>query len=258
MMVPVWIAAIVSTLLVSLISVLVAVPFFWRKKVPRRTLLFLLSISVGVLLATVFLEFLPEAYEHASSTSIALTILAGFLLMFIVEKIVHWHHSTSCEEKDSGHSHAYSVAPVNLIGDALHNFLDGLVIAGAYMVNVHVGIVATLAVAFHEIPQEIADFGVLLYSGLSKMKALLFNLLSAFAAVIGCVIGLLLAERSAAFALLIIPFSAGNFIYIAAANLIPQLHRETKWKSIILHVFAILLGVALMLAVEVMGPSHEF
>jgi zinc and cadmium transporter len=249
--------ALASTVLVSLISVFVIIPFLFRKKTTKGLLLFLLSFSVGVLLATVFTDLIPETFSHEYNVKSALYILGGFLLMFIIEKIVHFHHSKQCEEKESGHAHAYSLAPINLIGDGFHNFIDGLVIAGAYIVNIHVGISATIAIIFHEIPQEIADVGVLLYSGISKLKALLFNFLSACFAIAGTIIGLVFANKSAAFASFIIPFAAGNFIYIAASNLLPQLHRECKWKATLVHIFAIVLGIGLMVLLDVYGPTHH-
>ncbi|MBU1975791.1 MAG: ZIP family metal transporter [Nanoarchaeota archaeon] len=248
--------ALISVLIVSLISVIFAVPLLIKKKVSSKTLLFLLSISVGVLLTTVFVNLLPEVFEHDYSLRIPLYILLGFLVMFILEKFVHWHHSKKCAEGDCGHGHAYNLAPVNLIGDGVHNLMDGLVIAGAYAVNVTVGIAATISIVFHEIPQEIADFGVLLYSGFSKKKALIFNFLSASAAILGTVIGIILIGRLEGFSHFIIPFAAGNFLYIAASNLLPQLHRHCKIKDTLLHLLAILIGIAIIMFVTVLGPGH--
>lgn len=218
--------------------------------------MFLLSASVGVLLSTVFMDFLPEATSHGYTLGLALYILAGFLAMFILEKLVHFHHSKKCEEHDVGHSHAYSVAPINLVGDAIHNFLDGLVIAGSFAVNVGLGISATISILFHEIPQEIADFGVLLYSGMSKKKALLFNFLSALSAIAGTIVGIVLVNKVAGFNQFLIPFAAGNFIYIAASNLVPQLHRECGLKDTLLHILAIILGIALVVLLILFGPAH--
>jgi len=246
----------ISVIIVSLLSVIFAIPFLLKKKISQKTLLFLLSISVGVLLTTVFVDFLPEFTEHGYTLQVALFILAGFFVMFILEKFVHYHHGKKCEQKNVGHGHAYNLAPVNLIGDAIHNFIDGLVIAGSYAVNVTVGIAATIAIIFHEIPQEIADFGVLLYSGLSKKRALFFNFLSAIAAVLGAAVGILLIGRIHGFTEFILPFAAGNFIYIAAANLVPQLHRHCKLKDTIVHVLAMILGVAIIVLLALYGPAH--
>jgi len=247
---------LVSVLIVSLISLIFAIPFLLKKKISDKILLFLLSCSVGVLLSTVFMDFLPEAFEHDYSISIAIYILLGFMVMFILEKFVHYHHNKKCEDGHCGHSHAYNLAPVNLIGDGIHNFIDGLVIAGAYAINVTVGIAATISIIFHEIPQEIADMGVLLYSGMSKRKAIIFNLLSAATAIVGTTIGIFLVGSMHGFTEFIIPFAAGNFIYIAASNLVPQLHRHCKLKDTLLHIFAILLGIAIIGLVTVLAPGH--
>jgi len=247
---------LISVIIISLISVVAAIPLMLKRKVSKHTLLFLLSISVGVLLSTVFIDFIPEALEHGDSLTIALYIMFGFIAMFVLEKFVHYHHNKKCEDHDCGHSHAYNLAPINLIGDGIHNFIDGLVIAGSYAVNVTLGIAATISIIFHEIPQEIADFGVLLYSGLSRKKALLFNFLSAVTAIVGVILGIFLVGRIDGFTDFIIPFAAGNFIYIAATNLTPQLHRHCKFKETILHIFAIILGIAIIVLLTMISPGH--
>ncbi len=247
---------VVSVFIVSLVSVIFAIPFLMKKKISNRVLLFLLSVSVGVLLATVFIDFLPEAVSHKYTLGLALNLLLGFLVMFILEKFVHCHHNNQCEKEDCGHGHAYNLAPINLIGDGIHNFIDGLVIAGSYAANVTLGIAATISIIFHEVPQEIADFGVLLYSGMSKKKALIFNFLSALTAIMGTFFGLILVGRLHGFTEFIIPFAAGNFIYIAASNLVPQLHRQCKLKDTFLHVLAIVMGIGIIILVTIYGPAH--
>ena len=127
---------------------------------------------------------------------------------------------------------------------------------GAYITSIPLGIAATIAVIFHEIPQEIADFGVLLYAGLSKTKALLFNFLSAATAIIGTLIGLILAGHFHDFSHFIIPFAAGNFIYIAAANLVPELHHECKFRETFIHLIVILIGISIMALIAIYGPEH--
>jgi zinc and cadmium transporter len=248
--------AFISVIIISLISVIVVIPLLIKKKISDGILLFLLSISVGVLLSTVFMDFLPESVSHGYTLGLALYVLLGFLVMFVLEKFVHFHHGKKCGEKDCGHGHAYNLAPINLIGDGIHNFIDGLVIAGSYAINITLGITATISIIFHEIPQEIADFGVLLYSGMSKKKALLFNFLSAATAILGTIVGLFLVGKLSGFVNFIIPFAAGNFIYIAASNLVPQLHRQCKIKDTLLHVFAILLGIGIIILVTLYGPAH--
>jgi len=247
---------ILSVIIVSLISVIVAIPLLIKKKVSSKVLLFLLSISVGVLLSSVFFSFIPEIVEHGYSTKVGIFVLLGFLLMFVIEKFVHWHHTQKCEGKDCGHGHAYNLAPINLIGDGIHNFIDGIVIAGAYAVNVTLGIAATISIIAHEVPQEIADMGVLLFSGLSRKKALIFNFLSAATAILGTIVGIILIGELHGFTEFILPFAAGNFIYIAATNLLPQLHRHCKLKDSLLHLLAICIGIAIIILVTVYAPVH--
>ncbi|MBU0980644.1 MAG: ZIP family metal transporter [Nanoarchaeota archaeon] len=247
---------IVSVIVVSLIALVGAVPLLFKKKTSEGFLVILLSISVGSLLGSVFIHFLPEAFEHGHSIEVALYVLLGFIIFFILEKFIHWHHGKKCEKGDCGHGHAYHLAPINLLGDGIHNFMDGMVIAGAYIVSIPLGIAATISVIFHELPQEIADFGVLLYSGLSKTRALLLNFASALTAILGAIIGLILAGQTQDFTHFIIPFAAGNFIYIASSNLVPQLHRHCKFWPSVLHIVAIIAGIGIMLVIALLGPAH--
>ena len=154
------------------------------------------------------------------------------------------------------HHHAYHLGTMNLIGDGLHNFIDGLVIAGSYFVSVPVGIATTIAVIVHEIPQELADFGVLLYSGLSRTRALLYNAGSALLAVLGAVVGLMIGNTSEHVVELLLPFAAGGFIYIAAANLIPELQNESGFKTSLIQLGMILLGIAIMVGLLFLEVGH--
>jgi len=131
------------------------------------------------------------------------------------------------------------------------------VIAGSYAASLPLGVATTTAVIFHEVPQEIGDMGVLLYAGLSKAKAVFFNLLSALTAIIGAIVGIILAEKSTGFSLLIVPFAAGNFIYIAASNLVPELHRHCKWTDTVTHIIAMALGVGIMIGVTWLLPESH-
>ncbi|MBT4539477.1 ZIP family metal transporter [Candidatus Woesearchaeota archaeon] len=242
--------AILSVILISIISVIAIIPFLRKRKISEKTLLFLVSLSAGTLFGTVFLHFLPEMGNFTLTTS--LSILAGILIFFIIEKIVHFrhhhHHTHKSEIEKQTHGHAYHLAPVNIIGDGLHNFIDGVIIGTSYLINIPLGIAATVGIMLHEIPQEIADFGVLLYSGMSKKKALFFNLFSALTAIIGTILGLILATRVEGFIQIIIPFAAGGFLYIAGSNLVPELHKHCGLKESLVHLFALILGMGIMVA----------
>lgn len=247
-----------SVLLVSLISVLVVLPIYFKKNVSDKLLIALLSLSVGSLLGAVFIHFIPEAIRTSKGymLSTALYILGGFLAFFLLERLVHFHHKHKTETNAHGHSHGYHLALVNLLGDGLHNFLDGMVIAASYVVSIPLGIAATISIMLHEIPQEVADFGILIYSGMSRKKALIFNFVSALTSVVGAIIALLLIDKIPDFNRFIIPFAAGNFLYIAASNLLPELHRHCKMKDTFIHIGAILIGIGFMVFVSIMFPAH--
>jgi len=238
---------ILSVIIVSVVSLVGIFFLLLKKDILKKTLLFLVSLSAGSLFGGAFLHLLPEVVEgRGFGLAVSLSLLAGVLLFFVIEKVVHWRH---CHIPTSS-AHPHHLAPMNLIGDGIHNFIDGLIIAGSYLISFNVGVATTIAVLLHEVPQEVGDFGVLLYAGWSKIKALLFNFLSALMAVIGAIVGLIIGTGSEHFSLLILPFAAGGFIYIAGTDLIPELHKECGAKDTILHLFALLLGIGLMVALK--------
>ena len=241
-----------SIILISLIAVVAIIPLLMKRKLSENNLLLLVSLSAGTLFATAFVHLIPEAFEQSSQHfTIMLYVLAGILTFFIIEKFIHWSHDHKDPTKTHKHTHghAYQLAPLNLIGDGLHNFIDGVVIASTYMVSIPLGVAATISVLFHEIPQEIADFGVLLYSGLSKSKAMFFNFLSALTAIIGGIVGIVLSSGS--FSKFIIPFAAGNFVYIAGANLVPELHKHCKARESILDLIAMVTGMEIIVLLAI-------
>lgn len=245
---------ILSVILVSLVSLVGIVSLILSEKKLHKILLILVSLSAGTLLGGAFLHLLPEVVEERGFTlAVSFSALGGVLVFFLIEKVIHAPHCETMPHEHSPlhheshmHVHQQHIGVLTLFGDGLHNLLDGLVIAGAYLVSVPVGIATTLAVVLHEVPQEIADFGVLLYAGFSKGKALFYNFLSAATAIVGAVIGLVLGARGEAFVLFILPFAAGGFVYIAGSTLIPELHKECGWKESILHMLALVVGIALM------------
>ena len=241
---------IFSVIIVSLVSLVGIISLSFKKNL-KCLLLPLVSLSAGTLFGGAFIHLLPEAVEEAGFTlQISLIILAGIVVFFILEKLIHWRHCHA-HVHDASHQHGTQtkhIAIMNLVGDGLHNLLDGLIIAGSYMISIPVGIATTIAVILHEVPQEIADFGVLLYSGLSKTKAILFNFLSAAISIVGAIIGLVLGAKSGSFIEMILPFAAGGFIYIAGSNLIPELHKECRLRDNFSHLFMMVIGIALMFA----------
>lgn len=202
----------------------------------------MISFSAGALLGDAFLHLIPHSVESIFSLQTSFLILFGILVMFFVEKIIHWRH---CHEPTCA-SHPHPFAIMNLIGDLIHNFIDGLIIGASYIVNIPLGIATTLAVIFHEIPQEIGDFGVLIHGGFSKGKAIFYNFVTALTAIVGVIMALIIGSKIGSLAHLLIPFAAGSFIYIAASDLIPEMHKEQRFWRGLLQLALILLGILVM------------
>ncbi|MFA5745477.1 MAG: ZIP family metal transporter [archaeon] len=234
---------LISILLISFISIVGITVLFTKDKHLPNILLFLISFSAGALLGDAFIHLIPESFENGFGIAIPLAIILGILAFFVLEKIIHWRHCHLPTTKE----HNHPLATMNLVGDAFHNFLDGLIIAASYVVSIPLGIATTIAVLLHEIPQEVGDFGVLLYAGYSKKKALIMNFLISLTALLGGIIGLLLSSKIALFSSIMIAFTAGGFIYIATSDLIPEMKKETAIKKTILQFIGILLGVGIML-----------
>ena len=240
---------IIIVIVGSLVSFFGIITLFFNKMKVENLLLTLISVSAGTLFGSAFFHLIPEAVEKEGSFSvfISLLILTGIMIFFLLDKLIHWKHyrveSSLMHMGDSKRSMAY----LNLIGDGFHNLIDGLIIAGAYLVSIPTGIAATISVIIHEAPQEIVDFGVLMYSGLSRRKALFFNFLSAVLAIVGAIIGIIFGAQSETFIKIIVPFAAGAFIYIAGFNLIPELLRKNyKLKTLIQRFIAFIIGIAFM------------
>ncbi|MEK6928591.1 MAG: ZIP family metal transporter [Nanoarchaeota archaeon] len=245
-----WIYPIISVVIVSLVSFIGVLTLSFKIEKLRKVLIYLISFSAGALFGNVFLHLLPEsASGNGFNISISLSVLFGIVVFFVLEKVIHWQHCHMPIEKEHVHDFAY----MNLVGDTLHNFIDGLIIAASYLVSIPVGIATTFAVVLHEIPQEIGEFGVLLHGGFSKSKALILNFLSACFAIIGALIGLWLSGISDNFVMILIPFAAGGFIYIAGSDLIPELHKETKLFRSVLQAVAFVFGIILMWLLLMIG-----
>jgi zinc and cadmium transporter len=204
----------------------------------------LVSLAVGSLFGDVFIHLLPEAFEKLNTrTEASLYVLAGIFTFFILEKFILWRHQHRLESNSSVHPVGY----MNLLADGIHNFIDGMIIGASYLTNPRVGIATTVAVAMHELPQEISDFGVLLHAGFGKKRALIFNFLSATLAIMGTVLILLAGTTMHYFIALMLPLSAGGFIYIAGSDLVPELNKELQLSKSVVQILAITTGVGLML-----------
>jgi len=231
---------ILATFIISLISFIGVLTLTLNKKSLNKFLITIVAFAAGALIGSAFLHLIPEASEKLSYASVSFFVLLGFILFFLIEKILHWRH---CHEKECKiHPFSYLI----LIGDGVHNFLDGLIIAASFIISPAIGITSTIAIALHEIPQEIGDFGILVYGGMKKKKALFLNFLVALTAIIGGIIGFLLKSVNS-ISIFILPVAAGGFIYIASSDLLPELKKETKLKKSLLDFVIFLIGIALML-----------
>jgi zinc and cadmium transporter len=232
------VAILGSVTIVSFISFVGVVFIGLREDLLRRITMGLVGFASGTLLGGAFFGLLPESLPENGPMTTSYGVVLGIVAFFSIEKFLHWRHCH--EENCEVHAFAYT----SLVGDGVHNFIDGMLIAATYMLSFELGFVTTLAVVFHEIPQEIGDFGVLIYGGFSKKKALTYNFAIALTAILGAVVTYFLALQGA-YALLI-PFAAGGFIYIAATDLMPELHKKSHAGESIVQLISILVGLGLM------------
>ncbi len=238
--------AVIATLFVSAISFVGVITLALKEKLLNRIVLLLVGFSAGALIGGSFFHLIPEAFEKGMGENIFLYVILGFVAFYILEKILHWRH---CHK---GKCDVHIFTYLNLIGDGVHNFMDGLVIAASFAVNFKIGVVTTLAVIAHEIPQEFGDFGVLIYGGFSKSKALFYNFLSGLTAVVGAIIGFFLYTLINEGVVYLLPLTAGGFIYIAASDLMPELRKETDVKKSLLPFLLFLIGISFMWAAKLL------
>lgn len=232
-----------SIILVSLLGLVGGLLLLWKEKLARRVSHFLVSFGAGALIGIVFFDLLPEALEGTTDATRVLQVtFAGFLLFYIIEKAVSWYH---CH-----HHEAVTRVPRYLIvlGDFIHNMIDGILIAATFMVDARLGVIAALGVLLHELPQEVGDFGILLNSGLSRARVIGYNLLSSVGALVGGIAVLLFGAELGQFAPILIALVAGNFLYIAAVDLLPSTHHHenTSRHREALHLVVFILGAALL------------
>ena len=243
-----WIVA--ASLFGGVLSVLFAALFALNARTHWVGLL--VSYAIGALLGAVFLDILPEALElSAKPTAISATLLLGILLFFTLEKVLIWRHChhDHCEAHEphehpaQTHDHGRS-GTMLIVGDTFHNFVDGIIIAAAFLTDVHLGIVTALAIIAHEIPQEVGDFAILLHSGYSKLRAFQLNVISSFATLVGGVLAYFALQDMQSLTPYILAVAAASMIYVAVADLIPGLHKRTQLRDTVQQVSLIVAGVA--------------
>jgi len=249
----IYLYSITSVIVVSLVSLLGIFFIALKEDVLKRYLFLLISLAVGALLGDAFIHLIPEAFKSIPNTTyLAATIIAGILIFFILEKVLHWHHHHHQAEA-GGEPEIHPVGRMILVSDAVHNFIDGLIIGASFLVSIEVGIATTLAIILHEIPHEIGDFGILIHSGYKKARALWLNFITALVAVLGTVIALVIGNTSPVSTIWLVPLAAGGFIYIALSDLIPEMQKTKRARDSALQLIAILIGLSamfLLLALE--------
>ena len=229
-----------ATFIVSLISFVGVFTLAIKDNVLNQILLFLVGFSAGALMGGAFLHLLPEAIEYSTDLNVFVFVLVGFILFFLIEKVLHWRH---CHK---GECEVHTFRYMNLIGDSIHNCIDGLIMAASFVISVPLGITTTVAIALHEIPQEIGDFGVLVYGGFSKKKALALNFVVALTAVIGGIVGYFVSSQIHNVVIFLLPFAAGGFLYIAATDLVPEIRKELDIKKSMATICIFIFGIIMM------------
>lgn len=235
------------TFLGSVASLIGGITLLYKEKFAIKISHFLSSFAAGVLLGTAFLDLLPEASEHSLEVNLFFWTLSGLLGFFLLERFIHWFHHHGAGEHTDPKGKNRSLVSLVVIGDSVHNFIDGVVIAATFLVSIPLGIVTSLAVAAHEIPQEIGDFGILLHRGLKKGKVLLINIISALTAVGGAVLTYLFKDLVTEILPIFLALTAGFFIYIASSDLIPEIHNEDRRMVALVETLLLFIGVLVVL-----------
>ncbi len=234
---------IIFTLLGSVVSLIGGVLLLYKEKIALKISHFLSAFAAGTLLGASFFDLLPKAAHEVKEggINIFLWTLIGIIIFFLLERVIHWyhHHQYNLENKET----RKSVIPLVVIGDSVHNFIDGVVIAITFLLSIPLGVVTTFAVVAHEIPQEIGDFGILLHKGMRRKKIILINIASALVALVGAILAYALGDSLESILPVMLALSAGFFIYIAASDLIPEIHNEEKRVVALIETLLLLFGV---------------
>jgi zinc and cadmium transporter len=235
---------LVALLVISGLSLVGAFTLTVAPDTLRKGLIVMVAFAAGALLGDAFIHILPEVSESKAGFDLtaSLALIAGIVVFFVLEKVLHWHHSHLPSDEVM-----HPVATMNLIGDGLHNFIDGAIVAAAFSVSIQVGIATAVAVALHEIPQELGDFAILVHAGLAPKRALLLNFATALTALLGGIVTLSIGSV-ASIEHPLLPFTAGAFVYIASTDLIPELHKEPEPGKSAIQVLALVAGVGIMVA----------
>ena len=243
--------SIISVIIVSLLAFIGIIGLVLKNEILKKVLIFFVSLSAGSLIGGAFFHLIPEAIEKFSdSITVFVFVLVGFCLFFVLERILRWHHCH--DEHCEVHSH---LGWMNLVGDGFHNLLDGMIIYSAFLMGPALGVPVIISIIIHEVPQEIGDFGVLIYSGFSRIKAIFYNFISALASLIGVFIAYFLCCGNNSVENWILPLAAGGFIYIAASDLVPELHKEKQLLNSIFSFIIFILALVFMWAIKILSEG---
>jgi zinc and cadmium transporter len=245
--------AFTSVAVVGLISLVGIVTLSIQDRLLKKSIFWLVSLSVGALFGDAIIHLIPQAFESIENpANVSFFILAGIISFLVLEKFLRWRHSHDhdCDEEECP-PERNRIKPLGFLiitSDSIHNLIDGIIIGASYLVSIEIGIATTLAIIMHEIPQEINDYVLLIHAGFSKIKALFLNFLSALFAIVGVIISFFVGAANEAFVPLAIAFAAGGFLYIAGSDLVPELHKTSDIKRSLQQFIAIMIGIGIMFA----------
>jgi len=239
---------IIASLAVSLVSFVGLTLLIKKKTLKDHQLNWFISLAIGTMLATVFIHLLPElaGQNLLSFETASLIILASILGFFIFEIILQWHHCREDECSKPDKRSKSQLIYMTLVGDSIHNFVDGALIASSFLVDFRLGIIVTFTIIVHEIPQEFSDIGILLFAGMSKFNALFWNFISALVAIVGAILAYYFSQSVSYLTPVLLAIAAGNFIYLAAADLIPEIHHQRERKRLVQSATIILVGIIIV------------
>lgn len=240
--------SILAVIIISLLSFVGALSFFIKGKILQRILFYTVAFAAGSMIGASMFHLLPEALgQGLDPLQVFIFVVAGFLVFFILEKYLRWRH---CHEDDC-HTHEH-LGWMNLVGDGLHNIIDGMIVFAAFAGGPALGIPVVLSIILHEVPQELSDFGVLLYSGFSKKKALLFNFISALFALLGVLLAYFFFGNNRFVEVFLLPVAAGGFLYIAASDLVPEIHKDRNLVRSIISLLLFVLALVFMYYIKIL------
>lgn len=248
------IQAILASTLSSVFGLAGGFLLLWQQSWVRHFSKYFVSFAAGALLGAAFFDVLTEALaERGGSTVFVFTwVTVGFLLFFLIEKFLLWHHHTHNHEAEE---RVNVVIPLIIVGDAIHNFIDGTIIAATFFINPGLGLATALAVFFHEIPQEIGDFSIMIHSGMARRAVVLWNILGALVSPLGAVLTIIIADQTKTILLPLLGLAAGNFLYIAAADLIPEIHREQRVGRMAIQFGLFVIGILTIVQLAKLFPA---